>query len=1129
MAQTIQTLYSEISSLLQTAEESIADLTQQMRSQQADLTEVRDRMAPLLTEKLAPVEKDLRAANTYLTMAQRKCGAFPYEPTPQSTPCPELQRMFATARNRTDFIDLYILAANAVAYLQLQKELICKEHEADIARALNTPAAQATQAKIDQLRSQQRSIAGSPQMQALAEAVRQAEANYGHIAETRLPEKTDDAFYLGDQALPLPLENADEAMLSAFGDRWNGQQKTLRLPILFPTESRADGINYAPFKLQLTYSNAMAAQSYQFVQGLVYNILVNYDPLPGRVTLLDLDTYNSEYLGVLEPLAGPESMILFPEDPKAADNALTDIEDAAYSDPENARKHRFLIVRGLGTGSGSSLAEKLLRICRDGRKNNISVIFLDRQADDSRNTIDRRETYDITLCAESRDNGFVDRQTGHPLLFPSAPTAIDSDAMEDFKQAYTPEKRSNAYENFFSLDASAVNYTRKRNKIRLPYAMDRDGNVLSMVFEGMEFASFIMGGSGSGKSTLIHALITSIVRNYHPDEVELWLADFKMVTFSKYIRHMPPHVKYILMDESAELIRDFVDKIYEEMLRRETALSSLGFENRRDLPLSKYMPAIFVIFDEFSILSSVLSTDEVYRDRLQQIMVKGRATGFRFIFSSQKFTAGAAALTSTAREQIGSRLVMRGEKQEMRDTLAVPGSQNNSNIQRAIDTLPPYYTLNLRQQGDGSYTLDRGMALYFPGDNDEAWVSRAALFDALRTNYRPVSEEQYDPNLLDQYVDKHPVVVNRSELFVFEPARFRNLAQTLRNDPNNLIFDDDILVSFGTPRRLEEASLATLTTEACENILLLASDRELACGMSVLLSTVRSFLAQKCDVQVWAYQRNRIYHTYRQDHFSKLDVRAGAEAVWDAIDHLVADIKAGKHNNQLIVLLGMENLVNQFSSGGMLSSKSIASTATPSFSNLTATTAEEQQAAAACLSDEQILWDMYEELCEKGEAAGKTDEQIDAEYQQLVDQYWQNKFQNQPAVAPVPTPVEQPPEPAVPHLSDPLGALQALLREGSNYGCHFLVCLNNYAALRTLGIQIDRFNHRLAFKTDAADTSAAIFNSSVAFRLAEHICQYAAFGSSGGQYSLSPYLHRGVVWDNWTVTPDGKPDNGLKK
>lgn len=1127
MNQDIQTLYQSISSFLQESENTIQALSRQLATQQEDREQVSARMAPILAEKLAPIEKELRVANTYLIMAQRQCGTVDYTPNPTFASAPEMQQLFATARNRTDFLCLYYKASDAIAYLQLQKEAITRTHEADVSAEMNTPAALATLAKINELRQQQGAIAGDPRMQELAEAVRQAEATYGHIAEPRLPEKTDDAFFLCDQALPLPLENADKVMQSAFGDRWNGQEKTLRLPLLFPTEGRADGINYAPFKLHITYSNLMANRSYQLVQGLLYNILVNYDPLPGRVTLLDLDTYNSEYLGVLEPLAGPESMILFPEDPKAADNALTDIEDAAYSDPENARKHRFLIVRGLGTGSGSSLAEKLLRICRDGRKNNISVIFLDRQADDSRNTIDRRETYDITLCAESRDNGFVDRQTGHPLLFPSAPTAIDSDAMEDFKQAYTPEKRSNAYENFFSLDASAVNYTRKRNKIRLPYAMDRDGNVLSMVFEGMEFASFIMGGSGSGKSTLIHALITSIVRNYHPDEVELWLADFKMVTFSKYIRHMPPHVKYILMDESAELIRDFVDKIYEEMLRRETALSSLGFENRRDLPLSKYMPAIFVIFDEFSILSSVLSTDEVYRDRLQQIMVKGRATGFRFIFSSQKFTAGAAALTSTAREQIGSRLVMRGEKQEMRDTLAVPGSQNNSNIQRAIDTLPPYYTLNLRQQGDGSYTLDRGMALYFPGDNDEAWVSRAALFDALRTNYRPVSEEQYDPNLLDQYVDKHPVVVNRSELFVFEPARFRNLAQTLRNDPNNLIFDDDILVSFGTPRRLEEASLATLTTEACENILLLASDRELACGMSVLLSTVRSFLAQKCDVQVWAYQRNRMYHLYRQTHFAKMDVREGAQAVWDAIDHLVADIKAGKQNNQLIVLLGMENMVNQFTSGGMFSSKSASSSV--SFSGLEATTAEEQQAASACLSDEQILWAMYEELCEKGEAAGKTDEQIDAEYQQLVDQYWQNKFQNQPTAAPVPTPVEQPPEPAVPHLSDPLGALQALLREGSNYGCHFLVCLNNYAALRTLGIQIDRFNHRLAFKTDAADTSAAIFNSSVAFRLAEHICQYAAFGSSGGQYSLSPYLHRGVVWDNWTVTPDGKPDNGLKK
>ena len=37
----------------------------------------------------------------------------------------------------------------------------------------------------------------------------------------------------------------------------------------------------------------------------------------------------------------------------------------------------------------------------------------------------------------------------------------------------------------------------------------------------------IAGKTGSGKSTLLHALITNVALRYSPDEVELYLIDFK--------------------------------------------------------------------------------------------------------------------------------------------------------------------------------------------------------------------------------------------------------------------------------------------------------------------------------------------------------------------------------------------------------------------------------------------------------------------------------------------------------------------------------------------------------------------------------------------------------------------------
>ena len=112
-------------------------------------------------------------------------------------------------------------------------------------------------------------------------------------------------------------------------------------------------------------------------------------------------------------------------------------------------------------------------------------------------------------------------------------------------------------------------YERGKKSIVLPYGVDQKDQVHSISFDNENFASYLMGASGSGKSTLLHTLITGIIRDYHPDDVELWLADFKMSEFAQYMDPVPPHIKYILLDESTELIYDLIDKLTEKMMERQ--------------------------------------------------------------------------------------------------------------------------------------------------------------------------------------------------------------------------------------------------------------------------------------------------------------------------------------------------------------------------------------------------------------------------------------------------------------------------------------------------------------------------------------------------------------------------------
>src|SRR5262249_24327442 len=59
----------------------------------------------------------------------------------------------------------------------------------------------------------------------------------------------------------------------------------------------------------------------------------------------------------------------------------------------------------------------------------------------------------------------------------------------------------------------------------------------------------VAGKTGSGKSTLMHALITNAALFYSPEELELYLIDFKKgVEFRTYAAHELPHARVVAIE-----------------------------------------------------------------------------------------------------------------------------------------------------------------------------------------------------------------------------------------------------------------------------------------------------------------------------------------------------------------------------------------------------------------------------------------------------------------------------------------------------------------------------------------------------------------------------------------------------
>ena len=155
---------------------------------------------------------------------------------------------------------------------------------------------------------------------------------------------------------------------------------------------------------------------------------------------------------------------------------------------------------------------------------------------------------------------------------------------------------------------------------------------------------FIIGQSGTGKSVFLHDVILGAMSKYSPEELELYLMDFKIggVEFNRYKNEK--HVKALLVDNSdiqitLEILRDISNKMRE----RGKLLRSCGVSNiveYNDINPDNRMPRIVLIADECHVMFPTMSSKEVrlYReisDILSKIAKEGRSQGVHLVLATQ--------------------------------------------------------------------------------------------------------------------------------------------------------------------------------------------------------------------------------------------------------------------------------------------------------------------------------------------------------------------------------------------------------------------------------------------------------------------------------------------------------------
>lgn len=158
----------------------------------------------------------------------------------------------------------------------------------------------------------------------------------------------------------------------------------------------------------------------------------------------------------------------------------------------------------------------------------------------------------------------------------------------------------------------------------------------------------VVGRTGSGKSVFINALLLSLITEYAPWELNLFLIDFKKVELSRYMNNadsfnkniaFTPHINACAATSEVRYVISLIKYIVDCMNARNEFFARLGVTKIQEFR-EKYnlvLPRVLLVVDEFQqmfIEATSREKDEI-QSMLNSITKLGRATGFHLLFASQ--------------------------------------------------------------------------------------------------------------------------------------------------------------------------------------------------------------------------------------------------------------------------------------------------------------------------------------------------------------------------------------------------------------------------------------------------------------------------------------------------------------
>lgn len=236
------------------------------------------------------------------------------------------------------------------------------------------------------------------------------------------------------------------------------------------------------------------------------------------------------------------------------------------------------------------------------------------------------------------------------LMVNHTPIAEHSALADAFRVDFNKRINEKGTRQVLKADYASIShseYTDVTSEISITVGLDtEDKHPVTLRFNSGDYIhGFILGQSGSGKSVLLNNIISAAILKYAPEDLMLYLMDFKGVEFNRY--RGVKHVKALLVDNSdPQMTLEVLRELQEENKRRvklwrDNAVNNIDGYNKKN-PTSR-LPQILFVADECQVMfakptsnSYGMAIQREISEILNVIATQGRSQGIHMLLATQQ-------------------------------------------------------------------------------------------------------------------------------------------------------------------------------------------------------------------------------------------------------------------------------------------------------------------------------------------------------------------------------------------------------------------------------------------------------------------------------------------------------------